>query len=375
MGELARGISSNASASGESETHEPDGSSSYVRFSEVAWGFEDYREFIRSKGQDPDRVTFTWGWTSNPAGGFWNKLNNVRPKPGAADLESLDVPAIVERIKAHKPTPKPRRAVAKQSLVVVPTDLQVGKVDWNGGTEDTIAQALESFHRAAEIAKECRPQEIVMVDAGDAIENVWNTSSQIATNDRSLPEQVEVASHILLSGVEILAPLAPNFRYAAVSSNHGQHRTGFKQPGGDVHADYGLVIAKMIGRALKLNPGAFGHVAVQTPDPHMESLMFETSGSQIGVVHSHQAGNADKIGDWWRGQTHGRMPTADARILIAGHWHSFRVQQSGDARWIIVGPSSDRGSSWFTNLKGESSESGMLCFTTADNQWSNLRIV
>lgn len=69
------------------------------------------------------------------------------------------------------------------------------------------------------------------------------------------------------------------------------------------------------------------------------------------------------------------MPTGDARILIAGHWHSLRVQQSGDARWIITGPSSDRGSSWYTNARGESSKSGMLSFLTADNQWSNLRIL
>ncbi|MFP5368630.1 MAG: hypothetical protein ACLGIS_17705, partial [Actinomycetes bacterium] len=68
-----------AAVSGESETHRPDGSADYVRYSDRPWGYEDYRKFIASTGQDPDQVTFTWGWTSNPGGGCWNKLNNVRP--------------------------------------------------------------------------------------------------------------------------------------------------------------------------------------------------------------------------------------------------------------------------------------------------------
>lgn len=71
--------------SGESETHNPDGSASYVRFSQEPWGYEDYRDFIRATGQDPDEVTFSWGWTSHPQGGFWNKLLNVRAKGAHGD--------------------------------------------------------------------------------------------------------------------------------------------------------------------------------------------------------------------------------------------------------------------------------------------------
>lgn len=68
------------STAGDSELHDPDGTSHYTISSEVAWGYEDFREFIRSKGQDPDTVTFGWGVTTNPSGGVWNKLSNVRPK-------------------------------------------------------------------------------------------------------------------------------------------------------------------------------------------------------------------------------------------------------------------------------------------------------
>src|SRR5690606_22301822 len=55
------------------EEHGAEGSS-YTLTSERAWGFEDFRNFIRSRGQDPDSVDFEWGVTTNPNGGFWNRI-------------------------------------------------------------------------------------------------------------------------------------------------------------------------------------------------------------------------------------------------------------------------------------------------------------
>lgn len=295
------------------------------------------------------------------------------------EATEFELQSVIDRITSYDHTKEFHMGAGdpnSDTLVIVPADLQIGKVDWNGGTDDTIKQALESFARAAQFATEHNFREIVIVDAGDIIENIYNVSSQLGTNDVDLPHQVVLASHVILSGIEMLAPLCESLRYVAVSSNHGAHRIGLKAPGGDVHADYGIAIARMLDRALKLNPVAFGHVTVQVPEPFFESLYFKTlSNSDIGVVHGHQVNSPDKIGEWWKGQSHGNMPVGNARILITGHWHSLRVQQSGDSRWIIVGPSSDRGSSWFTNNRGERSESGMLMFTTKDNKWGNLQIV
>jgi hypothetical protein len=336
----------------------------------------DYRELLTLAGLDPDAFRIV-GKVSQ-----WTKTFHAKEDTYSFFFqferctaeEAEEFASILERIKGFTYIPT-KKALNPESLIVMPTDLQVGKVDWNGGTEETVDQSLESFAKAAEFAREFRPAEICMVDAGDAIENIYSTSSQLGTNDRDLPGQIEIAHHIFLTGLQELAPLAPSIRYVAVSSNHGAQRLGQKAPAGDAHADYGLGIAKMIRRALQLNPNAYQHVTVQTPEPYMESLYFETSGSQIGVVHGHQAGSPDKLGEWWKGQSHGNMPVAKARILLAGHFHSLRYYQSGDARHVFVGPASDRGSSWFTNARGESSDSGMLTFTTSENQWDNLRVL
>ena len=332
-------------------------------------------DILRQFGRDPakHKIVGTLGerhWWMNERWNHWYAFKTERVTAEERD----EFESVLERIRNFTYVPAPT-ATNPESLIIMPTDLQVGKVDWNGGTDATVAQAMESFAKAAEFAREFRPTEICIVDAGDPIENIYNTSAQLGTNDRDLPAQLEVAHNIFLSGVEMLAPYAPSIRYAAVSSNHGAQRLGPKSPAGDAHADYGLGIAKMIRRALQLNPGAFGHVTVQTPEPYMESLYFQTSGSDIGVVHGHQASGADRIGEWWKGQSHGNMPVAKARILLAGHWHSLRYFQSGDGRHVFVGPASDRGSSWFTNLRGESSESGMLSFTTSNNNWDNLRVL
>lgn len=345
----------------------------------------EWLDDLRDDGYDPadfncSHAHSVWGQRSTESGMvtlYANRFGAVQKsrKEKAEDFDpDATMESVLDSVRSFTYIPEPV-AYNPESAVIMPADMQIGKVDLNGGSKESTQQALHSFHEFAQFVKEFRPQEICMVDAGDPIENIYNTGSQLGTNDLDLPHQIEAASHIFLEGIKLFAPLAPKVRYAAVTSNHGAHRLGPKAQAGDAHADYGIVIAKMIRNALTLNEAAFSHVQVQIPDPYMESLYFQTSGTDIGVVHSHQAGGPDKIGTWWAGQSHGNMPVSKARILLAGHWHSLRVVQSGDGRWIMVGPSSDRGSTWFTNLRGEQSQSGMLSFTTSNNAWSNLRIL
>lgn len=134
------------SGTGESETHNADGSSAYVRFSKEAWGYDQYREFIASTGQNPDDVTFTWGWTSNPAGGFWNKLNNVRPKNAAAEPGVPEWP-VIQRAAPVKVTikNKPVKPVRGMKLALKGADTQIGYRRLADGT-------LDPFHDAAAMA-------------------------------------------------------------------------------------------------------------------------------------------------------------------------------------------------------------------------------
>jgi hypothetical protein len=332
---------------------------------------DDVQKFIESKGLNPEEWDYQWRFSEWEQ---FSKTNGLRvlhafkvggkrkPKETIYAVDPEEFRSILDTFQYVSG----KEDTASGSRILVPTDLQLGKKDWNGDHKETIDQTLTSFHRAAEEADRNGNSEIVMVDAGDPIENIYNVSSQRSTNSLSLPAQVSQAFELMLTGIAILSKVAP-VRYVAVPSNHGASRVAIKSMEGDVHDDWGIALADMIRSATNID--------VIKPELYHDSLIFEASGSQIGVVHGHQAGGPDKIGDWWKGQSHGNMPTSQARILISGHWHSFRMYQSGDARWVFVGPSSDRGSSWFTNSRGEWSTSGMLTFQTRDNLWSDPKIV
>lgn len=343
----------------------------------------EWLQGLLEEGLNPDDYTTSHGhsiYEQHTRAGvtkvlYANKFSATkRVKKGADGLDSKAILESVRDVIDDFRITVPVRFTRPQTLVVCASDLQVGKVDINGGTEDTARQVLNSFAHAADIARTERPAEIVIVDAGDVIENENNVASQRATNDLGLPHQVEAATRIMLAGIKMLAPLTSSLKYVAVPSNHGRNRSGFKQEVGDAHDDYGIAIAKIIRNALTLNDD-FSHVEIVLPGHHLESLAFETSGSQIGVVHGHQASRPEALGDWWRGQALGNGPVGNARILICGHYHSLRMQTEGDDRTLFVCPASDRGSSWYTNLKGQSSRSGMLSFLTADNQWSRLEVL
>lgn len=353
------------------EVYKEDGTMEFTISASYAFGKEDFDEFIRSRGQDPDEVTYSWGVTSNPSGGFWNKLLNVKPK--TIDPKRLDTTELFEVIDRWAPEQQPPKR-GFGTFVLCPADLQVGKTDYGLTSADMAKRVLASFDRAKSFVAGLNFEEIVIADLGDIVENFNSTSSQRGTNDLAITEQMRLARRLMLEGIKMLAPYAPKITYVSVPSNHGSVRVSMKSAENHAHDDYGLEVAEQL-RDVVAHSDKLRNVHILTPDFPYESLSYETSGTTLGFVHGHQSNGPDGLGKWWAGQSHGRLPVAVADILLVGHFHSFRVQQSGDARWLMVSPSSDNGSSWFTNKTGESSQSGMLSFTTAGGRWDDLVIM
>ena len=207
--------------SGEAETHNPDGSSSYIRFSEQPWGHEDYREFIASKGQDPDEVTFTWGWTSNPAGGFWNKLNNVRPKTAVAGAEPawpVIQPAAPVNITV---TDRPAKPVRGMKLAIKGADTQIGYRRNHDGTLDPFhdTKAMEVFSR---VCHKYQPEKIQIL--GDFLD--------LASQGRFAQEAsfAQTTQEALNTGHKFLAQLravCPDTEIIVIEGNHDKRMQNF----------------------------------------------------------------------------------------------------------------------------------------------------
>lgn len=337
---------------------------------------QDARDWIAATGDNPDDYTLSIRSIAYGDSFFSNRMSAVPKfkKAGSKPLVSQeDFDKASKFIEGFTYIPSKKEFLV-DSVVIVPSDEQLGKVDFNGGTDSTVERAMNSYAEGADYLKEYRPRQTLLAHAGDNIENTCSTNSQRDTNDLDVPHQILTSYKLDLAGLQMLAPLTGELISAYVPSNHGRWRTGLKQDAGDPHADFGITNAKQIAHSLEAF-GGYDNVKVMWPEPLMESMTVHMDTVNVGIVHGHQAGGPDKLGDWWSKQDHGRMPTWDADVLIAGHFHSYRAYQSGDARWVFVGPANEPGSSWYSNLKGARSTSGMLAMSFVGKNWFAQRIL
>lgn len=295
------------------------------------------------------------------------KFKTHRSLHSEADMQELF--SIIENDKFDKPKHRDSK-----TMCVVISDLQVGKCDDLGGTEELLKRVRESLSKAVESAKQHNPSEIIIMDTGDIVENIGNVSTQLATNDLQLTDQIRIARRFMLEVVRELAPLAPRVVYAAVPSNHGRNRQGLKFAPGDTNDDWGLEISYQIEDALSLLPDVYKHVKFVRPDGLNEYALIDIHPGKdivdaIIIAHGHQAGNINKLADWWKGIAFSDQDyrAQYATYGIFGHYHTFKMENPTTDRWLMVAPTSDNGSAWFRNTKGATSNTGFLSFFVPDS--------
>jgi len=352
---------------GESDSGTGSSADAFVRFSETPWGYEDHRNFIRSKGQDPDKVTFTWGMTTRPGGGFWNKLNNVRPIAGAEPDASndIDLPALYAEVANTQYQARPV-VQSDRTAVIVWADMQLGKVGSRGDTDALIERLAQKRAALEAYLIENNVTATVFIDAGDPIEGFENVAMQMFTNDLSLPQQVDMAAVEMWKTLVLLSRFG-TVDSLAVPSNHGAWRAG-KQSLGKPSDDWGINIQSR----LKYQAELIGlPITFYKPTDWDESVAVDIRGTKIGVHHGHQSA-CDQMPKWWAGQQHGAQATADADVLVTGHYHHLRVQptgrsqRTGKSKWWLQAPTLDNGSDWFRNAAGDDSDPGLLVFQIND---------
>ena len=298
-------------------------------------------------------------------------------KPGVVERGEVQAKRFEDLAPIFSDPATPAPEVKSQStIVVVVSDLQIGKTDRSGGTEETVRRVRAAVARIAARATG-RYRRLILVDCGDSTEGFSNTVSQAQTNDLPLTYQIRTAQALLADTLRTLAPAAPEVTYVAVPSNHCQVRVGVGRSNrasfpGD---DYGLMIADNI-RQIVAGRAGYEHVRFETPERRLESLTVRAAdGTVMGVTHGHAAGTKSRVADWFRGQAFGCVAgMQDARVLLHGHWHSFSVQTVGDSRQIICAPTADPGSSWFQNASGDSSAPSLLTFELGGGTASEWRL-
>lgn len=336
-----------------------------------------HRRALKRKGRDDlDRDAFfdlpvgaitKRGKTVRLADGSYEKIEY---RPGAVEMEEAKRLSYEDLEPVFReptlPWPSALADARKTTPVVCLADLQVGKTQSGGGTEDTVRLVRRALHDiASDLSGPAPYRRIILADVGDSTEGFWNVSSQAQTNDLSLTDQIRTVQRLYAEAVRLLAPLCESLYYVAVPSNHCAVRVG---PGKNSRAnapddDFGIMISKNIEDVIEDRPG-FEHVTFHRPEKWEEAVTVEAAdGTRIGFTHGHLAGSQSKVPTWFRDLAFGRRSGLyDARILVHGHWHNFGVRQVGEARWIISCPSVDRGSDWWTNISGDSTKPAILTF-------------
>lgn len=332
-----------------------------------------FEEFIAAAGMDADLYEVVGTpriskWQQKEGGDYLTSFRfTFRLKQS-----SIDLPLLYAAAKRTKPQ-EVKTKTTNKALVILWSDLQVGKVDHRGNSQSLIDRVQLMQSRIVEMLKQHKPERVVFVDLGDTVEGFDNTGgNQLQSNDLSPMQQFDLAMTMAWETLKLISKHVPKITYASVGSNHCQWRVNGKRQG-TPQDDWGIQIARTLAR---LSQEVGLGIQFVTPQEHDESLaldVFDDNYHILGIWHGHQASRPDGVPTWWRQQAFGQQPVANATIGVSGHFHHLRVQELGStprgtSRYWIQASTLDNGSNWWRLNAGEDSQPGLVTFILEQNK-------
>lgn len=303
----------------------------------------------------------------------WRYRFAVEPSVARNDSDWQD---IRDAIKSYR-RGKRQAPTGNNAFVVVTGDLQIGKSDGNG-TAGTIKRFLDgvtaSIYRLRELRKNGHKIGIVyLVWPGDCIEGFNSQGGRLAfRNDLTLTEQIRVIRRLMIAQVKAFAPFAEKVVLIAVPGNHDEAvRIGDKLAT-RFDDSFAVDAAVSVADALDLNPEAFSHCSVVTVATDELVVTLDICGTITTVAHGHQFRKSAM--EWWAKQAHGMQDAGQATLLISGHYHHLRVEQSGAKTWLQT-PALDGGSTWFRHSAGVEAPPGTMTLVVGGGAWSDLALL
>lgn len=331
-------------------------------------GVPSFEDFLIEQGFDPAEYEVV----GEPRTSRWQRydgswLTSYRFK-FRRKLTSIDLPLLLAEAKKTK-SPKPVTTVNEKALVILWSDLQIGKTASRGGTPELLQRVYEIQARLIERLKAEKPSKVVFADLGDTVENFSNAAdlAQLQSNDLSIMEQVDLAATLAWDFLKVIAKYTPEIAYVSVGSNHCQWRVN-KARVGKPSDDWAIYISRTLAR-LAREVGL--PVKFYEPNQHDESLALDVFGDDfhiLGLFHGHQANRPDGVPAWLKGQMFGHQAITRFTTAVSGHFHHLRVQELGStprgtSRFWVQASTLDNGSDWFRLTSGEDSQPGLVTFT------------
>lgn len=277
-------------------------------------------------------------WTLAPRqGGYVTDADGKRRRVAVVRHEASPEPEAVAKLLASAMptwTDKTDKPGPGGAYCLCLADFQCGKAqEARGGTAELVVRVRSIIRQARAAVAAEKPEEVVIFELGDVCEGNANhtASSQLASNDLSQAEQLEVCARLVLEAIAALAPLVPKLSLVCVRSNHGQERRGGQAVG---RGDFGIMVGRTIAAALELAGAEWaGHVRVITQNALETGVGIVVQGLPIAAFHGHYAKSEKRLPEWIAQQAGGvGEHTAGecyrtARLVLHGHFHHLRIEQ------------------------------------------------
>lgn len=330
---------------------------------------QDYSEWLADAGLDPHNIELI----SPPRISRWQVYDGSWRTAYKLTFRVIDkatelnLPLLYSQAKKTKAPKPPVKTNTDKALVILWSDLQIGKTASRGGTKELIERVNATRERLVSLVKAEKPARIVLADVGDLIEGFSNTADmqQLQSNSISLMSQIDLGTTMLWDTLKALAAHCNEIAYLTVGSNHCQWRVN-KQKVGTGLDDWGVHIARTLAR---LSQEVGLPVKFYEPAEWDESLVHDVFGDgfhRLGLFHGHQANRPTGIPNWIQGQMLGNQPISSATIFVNGHFHHLSVLEMGNtergtSRYLVQAKTLDNGSDWYrTGPGGTDSDAGLV---------------
>ena len=144
----------------------------------------------------PEAIITSRGKSIKTPDGSWEKIT-YRPQDMAV-YEAFTFDDVEKAIAGFVAPTAPTPIRGKHTAVLCLSDFQLGKVDENGGTPETLDRILRSVEAFCTSLHFNQPAHILMAELGDLIEGFDNTGTQRATNDQDLTTQIRTSRRLLI---------------------------------------------------------------------------------------------------------------------------------------------------------------------------------
>jgi predicted phosphodiesterase len=317
-----------------------------------------------------------WDMAGNPPQRlYYFKAKIVSSEQYMPDDDFKKLLASAGKLK-KKTTKKPVKD--SKTFCIALADFQIGKE----GTEEAIERFIDYIPKIKAQVKQIQKVEqldqVLFAGLGDLVESCSNhyNMQEFSTimDERS---QQKVARRMIYTLIKEIMPLFSKGLVCFIGGNHGENRKNGKAY--TTFADNkDVMLAEELQEIFQESADYKKSLDFIIPDSEL-FITIEISNTVLLLLHGHQmrgAGNSQaKARKWLSDQAFSRNATADADIVLHGHYHFFSAYESSD-RLILQAPTLDSGSEWFENTKGDRSRAGMLTFVIGGSEkWDYIKVI